>query len=118
MQLNDLDRLIADMAEEGASGQSDEYARGLMAEGARVVKLAFALKSIVGMEGQDEMTDALFVGRALNLAHDALECLKRQSPEDLALSIINNCGGSSPDFVTEYIAAAIRKDRLFERNQS
>ena len=89
-------------------------------EGARVVELALVLKSIVGLEGQHGMSVALFAERALGLAQDGLRCQegqevsKRPTPEDLAVTIVNNCGLSTIDFAKKYIAKVIRKDRLFK----
>ncbi len=146
MKLDDVDRLMADLHEEAVSGQSDEYARSLMADASALfrryryqLRVSEAIAAVLDQtqeicEHPCPAADMINVLR--ELGHDmqtaARKCVAahaagakmpdaRLSPEDLARRTADAWRKQTgPDMrgLNHFLTQAIREDRLFERNQS
>ncbi len=141
MKLDDLDRLIAELAEEAVAGQSDEYARSLMADACAILGhyrlQCRTSEAIIPVLDQAqaicatliptaEMIDVLReYGCAMQKAQR--ECLNAQresdlletrpTPEDLAQNLIaewSEQNGPCRYGLDYFLAQGIRTDRINE----
>ena len=81
---------------------------------AHATELAGALNSITSMEGEDGITDYIFAGRALKLAHTALAALPAQALE--RHKVLENCAVVLRCYTKNEIGEIIT-DALLSQNQ-
>lgn len=136
MKLDALDRLISDLANESVSVVQEEHVRGLMADASALLagyrlqcRTSLAIELVLNQaqvicEAAVPTTEMIGVLRqkgkgmqeAARAVREAVKASKlpavQETPEAMAKRITDNCGLCSVDFAQQYIAAAIRLDRL------
>ncbi len=120
MKLDDLDRLIADLAEESVACWADEHARSLMADASAVLG-RYRLQCNPSNSIALVLDQAQVISEGLRMRQAKQEMPEpRPTPEDLAQSTIARWDASRVEknslSLDLCLAQAIRKDREFRHD--